>query len=170
MLPRFCNPDLLASREERLSGALPAGRLQRLLQAVDHAALPVRVDLEFRQEATGRTSVGGRLEVPVRLTCQRCLESFEINLDATVDVLVVRSEGGADGRGEGREVVRIEGDCLSLVDLIEDELLLALPMYASHPAGHCTPPAFPGSRGTQSDAAPPGPLADLAQLIHPNPT
>lgn len=170
MLPRFCNPDLLASREGRLSGALPAGWLDRLPQAVDRAAGPVRVNLDFRRDAMGRTCIGGRLEVPVRLTCQRCLESFEVNLDATLDVLVVRSEEEAEAGRRGGEAVHIEGDYLSLVDLIEDELILALPMHASHPPGQCTAPAIPESCDADLDAAPPGPLAALAELIHPKPT
>ena len=170
MLPRFCNPDLLASREGRLSGTLPAGWLDRLPQAVDRAADPVRVNLDFRRDAMGRTSIGGRLEVPVRLICQRCLESFEVNLDATLDVLVVRSEGEAAAKHRDGEAVHIEGDSLSLVDLIEDELLLALPMHASHPPGQCTAPAIPASHRADPAAAPPRPLSALAELIHPKPT
>ncbi len=170
MLPQRCNPALLASREESLAGTLPVGALDRLVRAVDDAVHPARVSLGFRQDTRGRIRVDGRVEVPVQLTCQRCLESFETNLKASVDVLVVRSEDGAEPGDQDGDTIEIEGDTLPLTELIEDELLLALPMHASHPPGRCTPPAIPRSRDANPDATPPGPLASLAELVHPEPT
>ena len=170
MLPRICNPTLLASRGERLRGAHPVGELHRFRRAVDHASGPVQVDLHFRQDESGLTRVGGHLEVPVRLTCQRCLEPLELLLDAAVDMLVVRSEGEAERHGQGREAVRLEGHSLPLLELMEDELMLALPMHASHPAGHCSPPAFPAPRSAESETAAPAPFSSLSTLIHSNPT
>ena len=170
MLPRTCNPDLLASRAERLRGALPVDGLRRFLRAVERAADPVRVDLRFQRDESGLTRIGGRLEVPIRLTCQRCLEPFDFRLDATLDLLVVRSEGEAERRGREREVVRLDGDSLPLLDVIEDELMLALPMHAFHPPGRCSAPVLPLPASVESGTRTRGPFAGLEELIHSHPT
>ena len=167
MLPRTCNPGLLADRGERLRGALPLGALHRFRQAVDSARGPVRVGLDFTRDETGLASVSGRLEVPVRLTCQRCLEPLDLLLEATLDVLAGRPAGEDAGREQGREVLRTRGDLLLLHDVIEDELILALPMHASHPPGYCSPPARPAPRANIPPAAPRSPFAALADLIDP---
>ena len=170
MLPRNCNPILLASRGERLRGAHPAGELRRFRRAVDHAAGPVQVDLRFGRDESGLTRIGGHLKVPIRLTCQRCLEPLEMLLAVTVDVLVVRSEGEAERHGQGGEAVQLKGDSLPLLELMEDELMLALPMHASHPVGHCSPPAFPAPQSAESETTAPAPFSSLSTLIHSNPT
>lgn len=165
MLPERCNPGSLASRGERLRGVLPADLLTRFRRAVDDAAGPVRVDLHFQRDDTALASISGALEVTVRLTCQRCLEALDLRLDAPVDLLVVRSGGEVEGRERGREVLAIHGDRLSLHEMIEDELLLALPMHASHPRGDCAPPARPAARSRESGTRSAGPFAALADIV-----
>ena len=170
MLPRTCNPDLLASRGARLCGALPASGLRRLLGAVDHAVGPVRATLDFERDEAGLARIAGRLEVPIQLTCQRCLAPLEVLLNARVDILVVHSEKETERCGQGREVAQMQGDSLLLHEMIEEELILALPMHASHPRGSCSSPTIPSSPSAASEAPPSNPFAALATLTDPSTT
>ena len=167
MLPRTCNPGSLADRGEHLRGVLPPGALPRFRQAVDHAGGPVRVSLDFARDEAGLARVSGRLEVSVRLTCRRCLEPLDLLLEATLDVLAGGTDEEGEWREQGRELLQTRGDLLLLHDLIEDELILALPMHPSHPRGRCSAPAGPASRAGVPAAAPRSPFAALADLIDP---
>ena len=167
MLPDKCKPGVLASRRERLCGELPASGLRRLRRAVDHAAGAVQVSLEFERDETGRAGIIGRLQAPVRVICQRCLAPFDMCLEAMVDVLVVRPEEEAGQPAPGREVLRMREDTLLLHEMIEDELLLALPMHTVHPRGRCSPPASSASGAAEAAVRPSHPFAALAAFKDP---
>ena len=167
MLPRTCHPGALAARGERLHGALPVSALHRLASAVDRVEGPVRVDLEFGRDDSGLASIRGRLESPVQLTCQRCLEPLDLVLRVEVDVLVVPSHRVSEWRGQAREVVYVQDDSLPLHAMIEDELLLSLPMHAVHCRGRCSAPlVLPVAKGGTA-SSPPSPFAALADLDKP---
>ena len=167
MLPRTCHPGALADRGERLCGALPANDLRRLASAVERVEGPVRVDLEFGRDGSGLASIRGRLESPVQLTCQRCLEPLHMVLRVEVDVLVVPSERESEWQARAREVVYLQDDSLPLHDVIEDELLLALPMHAVHCRDRCSPLLGPPVPKDGTDSSPPNPFAALADLDKP---
>ena len=167
MLPRTCHPGALAARGARLCGALPVNDLRRLASAVDRVEGPVRVDLEFGRDDSGLASIRGRLESAVQLTCQRCLEPLDLVLRVEVDVLVVHSQREPEWRGQTREVVYVQDDSLPLQAMIEDELLLSLPMHAVHRRGRCSPPPSPPVPNGGTASSPPNPFAALADLDKP---
>jgi len=167
MLPRTCHPGALAARGERLRGALPVNDLRRLASAVDRVEGPVRVDLEFGRDDSGLASIRGRLESPVQLTCQRCLEPLDLVLRVEVDVLVVPSRRESEWRSQAREVVYVHDDSLPLHAMIEDELLLSLPMHAVHCRGRCSPPPSAPVPNGGTASSPPSPFAALAALDKP---
>jgi uncharacterized protein len=81
----------------------------------------------------------------VKLTCQRCLGELKEELDVPIAWALLRSVGDCDDLGLA-EVPGIpdhleplplgEGDIHPL-ELIEDELLLAIPLVPMHRAGEC---------------------------------
>lgn len=72
------------------------------------------------------------------MQCQRCMDEVEIAIDSTFTLGVVDSEAFAEKLPEKYEPLLIEEDeKLFLQDLIEDELILALPIVAMHPDQEC---------------------------------
>ena len=75
----------------------------------------------------------------IRLVCQRCLDTMPFNLDTTTSVIVTFSDDEADEvesgleDNDGTEVVVSDGK-VELMDLIEDEAMLALPTSPRHDA------------------------------------
>ena len=143
MLPEYCDPGLLAARGERLRGVVPADLLPRFQGAIEHAGAPVRVSLDFRRERRALAGVDGRLQAPVRLTCQRCLKPLELLLETRIDVILIRAQDEDAATEQGREVIPVPTERLDLHAMIEDELILSLPMHALHPEGSCVAPATP---------------------------
>ena len=146
-LPADIDPIKLAERGSHLTGTLPLRGMPRLTESCLDDRGDVEVDLEFgRRERDHRLGMTGRLSVRLRLTCPRCLEPVDLRLEAKPDVVLLKSdEGELDDRDDADSMV-IE-QALELNQLVEDELLLALPMYTAHPEGQCPTGSAPGPAG-----------------------
>ena len=104
----------------------------------------------FSKAPSGRA--GARVEVRATplLTCQRCMRGFTLAVGAGSDVEFASEETAAALDGE-REVFHAVGGRVSLRDLAEEELLLALPI-----APTCAAPLDCGNApGLVADAEPP---------------
>ena len=71
------------------------------------------------------------------MTCQRCLEPMTLSLVARPQWLFVRAgEGRETPPDEEAEVIEVDRP-LMLSELVEDELLLAMPMIPMHRLEEC---------------------------------
>lgn len=87
-----------------------------------------------------RVEVSGEVE----LTCQRCLGEMTQKLAITCDVTLARDEAELERRNVNSETgvdVILASAKLSLIELIEDEVLLGLPLAPMHAPGVCVIPA-----------------------------
>lgn len=135
-----------------LSGEWPTAALSRLAegqtppQDIVPAAVAWAAQGERRQPPAGEAEIWLHLRAQARvwLTCQRCLQPFEQALTVASRVRFVRDEAQAEALD-----AEIDDDVLALprwLDLralIEDELLLALPLVPRH--DQCPQPLPAGS-------------------------
>jgi uncharacterized protein len=136
-LPAAIDPLKLAERGSRLTGTLPLRGMPRLTEIGLEGRGEVEVDLEFgRRERDNRRVMTGRLATRLKLTCPRCLEPFELRLEANPEVVLLRPDEGQLDEQDSAEAMVVE-QAMDLNQLVEDELLLALPMYPAHPEGQC---------------------------------
>jgi len=93
---------------------------------------PVDLDVEIHKDAT-KVRVTGRVVTTLQLDCGRCLEPFDIPLDAAFDALFLPAVANA---GAGEQEVADEDlgvsfykdETLDLADLMREQFYLALPM------------------------------------------
>jgi uncharacterized protein len=134
------NAKELSARGAVIERHLDLPQLERVAQA---GGLPgTRVDAHLRFGAfEGRTTVDVRVEGTAVLECQRCLRPCEIAVDESALVAVVREE--TDDVPGGYEPFVGMPEQLSLSALIEEQVLLALPLVPAHAAGslQCLPSA-----------------------------
>lgn len=112
---------------------------ERLMQethglGADHA-LDWSVRGELRKDPTGSEQVWLHLTVKanIPLTCQRCLNPVSIKVSDKHRYRFVGSEEEAQAQDEkAEEDVLALGQDFNLAALIEDEVLMALPLIASH--------------------------------------
>lgn len=131
MLPRWIVARKVAARSQVLSGAIPTGELSRLSTAVLAADSVVEVELEFIP-GDEVPELHGRVCLGVILTCERCLEPVKIALAATSALGLVHSDEEAARLPARLEACLLAAEELDLFDLVEEELLLALPIVARH--------------------------------------
>ena len=167
-LPASIDPIWLADQESHLSGTIPLKRMKRLLTGCRSEEGEANVDLKFRSDPNGeRRSVRGRIEASVETTCERCLESMTLPLVAEIDMLIVTPEQ-ASRMSEHEDLLVAEGP-MSLSDLAENELILAMPMIPMHPQDKCPATELLKEQGIgnekgQDDAKAESPFAKLAEL------
>ncbi len=97
------------------------------------------MQVEFGFDKEGRQAViNGHLSGELNLSCQNCLESVRWRFDQTFKLGVVSSIDQADRLTIDCEPLIIsEGGEISLLELAEDELLLALPDFPKHEHSCC---------------------------------
>lgn len=131
-LPDKIDPWRLTAEGGRLEGALALASLPRLAAELEHAEGEVRVALATGVDAQGFRHITGRLQTGIALICQRCLGPLQWPLDIAVSLALVRNETMADRLPEQYEPLLVADGLISVADLVEDELLLALPLIPLH--------------------------------------
>ncbi|PKO72313.1 MAG: metal-binding protein [Betaproteobacteria bacterium HGW-Betaproteobacteria-14] len=126
-----------ARRHGTLSGRLQLGSLPRLGEVLFDASGSLSFDVigeTVGSEAFLALKLGGQM----RLTCQRCLGAFEFALSASNRLLLIEAgspwpDAGQVGGLEDEVCDAIEASReMDLVPLIEEEILLALPISPKH--------------------------------------
>ncbi len=131
VLPATLDLTRIGSEGADLKADLPADGMNRLRQA----AIPpetVMARLRLRRDAAGRTLARVNVGATVTMTCQRCLESVTLPIDAESDLIVEPRAREQEGDPEGADILVAPGWRLDVAALVEDELLLALPLVPKH--------------------------------------
>ena len=130
-LPEFIDPLQLAERRGVLNGRLPLSTMDRLAEMGADDGGFAEVELRFSKEGKIAT-VRGRIEATVGLVCQNCLGMIRWPVVSDVALGVVASLDEASLLPEPYEPLLLGTSKLALKELVEDELLLAVPTIPKH--------------------------------------
>lgn len=156
------DPWRIAEGEERLSGELDVSKMARLAAEILDASGQVRVELRGGGSSGIWPVLNGRAEVDISVVCQRCLEPLSIPLRVEFRLGLVEAEDAAADLPEELDplIVRRFDTCSSST-LVEDELILGLPIAPRHDGmAECGGEGF--KKGGDDDT--PRPFSDLGEL------
>ncbi|MGB5324103.1 MAG: YceD family protein, partial [Pseudomonadales bacterium] len=136
-LPRTLSVRKAITAGSCLSGRLELASLARVAGAVLGAEQPFGVELVFAETDGGKWTVHARVDGLVQLECQRCLQPVTVPLSADSLLTIVAHDAEARARLRDVEPLLLQGDELDVFGLVEDEILLALPIVALHDSGDC---------------------------------
>lgn len=116
------------------AGQLPLTRFKRLAGSLADFVGTVRFDLDFDRDAFGSAYLRLRVDTALPLLCQRTLDVYSqaIVLDQRLGLIRKESDEAALLPDYEPLLVSPDGQ-LDLVDVIEDELILALPLVPTSP-------------------------------------
>lgn len=149
-LPDLANPWRLVQQHRAFSGRLESQAFTRMNAATLGVLGDIQYRLAFGQDAQGRSLISGWVGLEVRLECRRCLGGFPSILDAPFDLVLVETEAQADALEDEVDTLVLADAPARLVELLEDEALLALPSFPCHAPGVCDA----GSQDTLTRLAP----------------
>jgi len=139
-LPELINPQRLAEKSARLQGTLLLAGMPRLKELLADVGGEVVIDIQFDRDANNTSFMHLKADTQVILKCQRCLENF--NYPVLVDVLLSPMTGEEEiAKIQSKaiyEPLLMEGETVRLQDIIEDEILLNLPLIAKHTQNACS--------------------------------
>lgn len=130
-LPVLINPLSFSDKRKKISGTIEVSELTRLSNALLDSAGKVEVDFSFDREGPVPT-IQGNIKANLVLECQSCLKKLDWPIDNTIKLGIVQSLEQADRLASDCEPLMLESEKISFNDLIEDELLLALPDFPRH--------------------------------------
>ena len=164
-IPPHVDPRKLADRGATLEGELPLASLPRLCEQLADNAGTLRVKLSFSRDQQRVAVIRSELDTEVQMVCQRCLERASLPIHGEYAYAVVR-EGAADqALPKGYDALEVGEEPLDLLTLVEDELLLALPIVPVHDPEVCQQPAgLDESAPGEDEVSRSNPFSVLAQL------
>lgn len=131
-LPSTIKPLKLARQQGKLKGFLPLDQLPALV--ADCLDSKGRLEADLQVEMQGRWPVlSGVANTTLRMVCQRCLEVVEVPLTAKIELGFAQSEEALEELPVHLEPFLLEEEEIPLADLLEQELILAMPIVAYHP-------------------------------------
>jgi DUF177 domain-containing protein len=133
-----------------LRGAWPAGEFPRLRELLHDDAGSVDYELRGARDVLERHNLELQVVAKLRLTCPHCLEAVGVELREDVTLWLARSQGELDAQpltAEGPDGIVAAKD-MAVRDLVEDQLLLALPYAPRHANCSAQSKAAPVERQT----------------------
>ncbi|MDX1592798.1 MAG: YceD family protein [Gammaproteobacteria bacterium] len=136
-MPDRIEPARLAEQGARIEGRVALGGMERLAPLLAAEAGDAEVEMVFAIDGRGLRTVHGRVRATVPLTCQRCLKPVACAVDCDFHLAVVASDTEERRLPEGIEPLDGRDASVATAALVEDEVLLGLPLVALHPDPAC---------------------------------
>lgn len=137
-LPEYIEPFHLADKSVRLTGTLDLGQMTRLCSNLSEQHGQVFVDLRFERNEQGIRYATGHLSTRLRVLCQRCLEPMEITLNSELRLELVDNAHETGHLPENFEPFDLAPEPISLIQMVEDELILSSPAVPRHSDQECS--------------------------------
>jgi len=127
-----------AKAASKLQGVRPIADFDRLRDALraDERQGTLRYELRGVPEEQGRPALRLKVDGVLPLVCQRCLGPLEVPLRIEVLLLLAATQAEMDAaplEAEGPESI-VAGRDMPVLALVEDEVLLAIPIAPRHAA------------------------------------
>lgn len=157
----------MVAARRHFDGRLPLAAMARLRDLLADTDGEVRFALEFGQDVLQVPFAELRIEAGLPLVCQRSLQRFVQPVSLTQRLALVRDEGGDDEDIEaalppGYEALQVGNDgALRPAELVEDELILAVPLVPVMPGSESVEREWPATAEEETRA---NPFAALAAL------
>jgi len=137
LIPEHIDPFRFAEQQLHLIGIVNISDMKRLEAALQSSDSVVAVDLKFGVDEQSITFLKGHLKTKLTLQCQRCLEPFVYEIISNFALGIVNTLDEAKALPELYEPALAKEGKLALRELIEDEVILNLPIIPKHGADEC---------------------------------
>ncbi|MFC0048418.1 23S rRNA accumulation protein YceD [Rheinheimera tilapiae] len=166
-IPVTIDPYRTAQKRSSFDGILQLQNLTRLSEQLSNTDGDVAVIVHCGNDEQGLVYIEGEAQCTVQVRCERCGDEMTLNINSSFAYTPVKGDDSAQEEIPQRYDV-IETDEhgeVNLRQLVEDELILALPLFPMHDEGQCDPNKVQMSWGEiEPEPEKPNPFAILQEL------
>lgn len=123
----------MVTARRSFAGQLPIDRLKRLADLLESRSGEVDYEIDFGRDTLGVAYLALRAETSLTLLCQRTLEPFQMPVKLDTRLGLISDESEEPGLPPGYEPLLVDGQRVDPVAVIEDELLLVVPLVPVSP-------------------------------------
>lgn len=136
-VPQFIDLPLLIEQRGTISGEFALALMPRLLEITVDDSGSVWFELAFGRDDQGIHCITGQYSVSLQAYCQRCLNPVSLCQSGKICLAVVTDRIRMQELPVHYEPLLHDSGSLSLVMLLEDEILLGLPIAPAHSIAEC---------------------------------
>lgn len=126
------------------------------------APVDIRLGFAWADSRQEIPAMEGEISTEVAAVCQRCLEPFELALKTTLRMLLMKSSEATTATGDF-EVWEVEGDTIRPIEIVEEALIMALPLSVMHSSRDLCGPLAENLRDDSRETA--RPFVNLRSLM-----
>jgi uncharacterized protein len=126
--------DTLVGTEAVIDFSIPLADLPRVSHELSGTEGEAVGQVRFSRQL-GQAVADLEVRTQPEVVCQRCMQVMRWPVNVNSRIALVSDYNAADRVAEGLEVFLVEGDSVSVRDLVDEEVLLALPHVARHEEG-----------------------------------
>jgi uncharacterized protein len=116
--------------------------MNRLLAECESCSEQIHVNVKFDVDEQGLVVISGNASATVSLTCQRCTDIFDLALATDFCFSPVKNDQAAENLPSYYDAIELdENGEVNLLALVEDEIILAIPLIPRHKPEDCRSPA-----------------------------
>ena len=150
----------------RFEGEIDLSELKRLGELLHSentvgSERKVALSFEFLRSEYDIPMLAGHLQTSLELECQRCLQPLEVPMDLEFSLLIDANDEIV--RHSSQDTLYSEDGYINIAEVVEDELILAIPLVAMHEDTRCNS-NWQDSASTAETAKSENPFAVLQQL------
>ena len=136
-LPTTLDVRKAAVRGATVSGSLAVSKLDRLRPILASDDGRIDAHFGFSRDPENRSVIELSLSATVEVTCQRCLQPMPIELSAENQLAIIGDDEQARQLPSHLEPLVVAGELCDLWTVVEDELMLSLPIVSYHETKDC---------------------------------
>lgn len=136
-LPKQVDLRKLASKEAAFSVTFSPSETTRFASALMNTDGEVHAELQFYVDEQHRRRVDGKVKAAVFSQCQRCLGPVECDFESSFTLAIVWSDEQAEALPKDIDPLIWGEEPYDLIDIVEEELLLAFPYVNYHDDMNC---------------------------------
>jgi uncharacterized protein len=165
-VPEVLDAWRMVAARRGVEGRLPLSALTRLEGSLLDTKGEVRFALDFDRDSLQVPYVELRIDAELPLVCQRSMDRFLLPVRIVQRLGLIRDEADEAALPEGYEPLLVPDDGeLRTAELVEDELILAVPVVPVKPGSEAVERDWPATQVEQERA---NPFAALSALKKPD--
>ena len=137
LLPTYVDTRKVFLQQEEISGSVALEKLPRFADSLADNQGVINVELRFSTNESNLKVIKGHLSARVEVFCQRCLEPLGIELEEEISLILLEEDSAAT-KLDPHFDPWISGEYkLVLAELVEEQLLLCMPIVNFHESKNC---------------------------------